>query len=512
MTSDSPSTQPLRTEPPPSQQWLWKTDDSKNDTDCNLAMLYIRQLNECRGECAIVHNISKPLVHWAIMGGQGMGRFIDNAVYTCLRAASLGRPCLVDSTVRDPFFTLRSFLSMQLDVDVLEEAQEKGDQNGFTFQVFSKTEALELKHAISRLKHGGSGHWTMSDFSPGVDLTTRYKHVLPLIESTEEEESSTESAVIKHSQSTMLERIINQSNRIVISPSWGPPSLWTKNTKYESIPPAQNTVSQNNVPFSCQRGDDRLVTKLQNYMFRPTRLAKELLKAYKRRVLLGSNSSDTINAVEHLSYGSIHIRFHILRTTYKAFPPIDADKVKIHDAIHDMAAELWKRLVKEKKKYLQELQGIKHWWIVSDNMDYSQLLANFLNVMATEARSDLKFVTDGLDRSQEKQPATNDTGIAGGIDDVLNRILEHRRSSSKTHHVKGSREGTIHHSVDPGATGPLGHELLATSIVDWMVLHESHCSVTTIGSFSASGARGRNKIPINPDRAKYRFYLNKFPS
>jgi hypothetical protein len=487
--------------------WLWYagTPERADDDQCDLAMSYIRQLNECRGECAMFHNISKPLLHWAVMGGQGMGRFIDNAVYTCLRAASLGRPCLVDSTLRDPFYTLRSFLSMPLDVDVMAEAENDGSSDS-ALTVFSKKEALELQDALLRLKHPGSGHWTVSDFlsASGGHPNDLYRHILPLIEPSSDHPNISGNSA---SDTTIVSDIMRHSDRIAISPSWGPPSLWTKDPNYELIPPILTAdVARDNSPYSCQRGDDRLITKLQNYMFRPTKLSKELYMAYRRRVL----GNDSQSHVDHLPYGSIHIRYHILRTTYKAFPPIDADSLKIQDAIRDMATTLWKRMDKEQAKNRERFQGIKHWWIVSDNMHYSRSLAQTLNEMALAAKSELYFVTDGMSnkvRLSELPNSDNATTTHPDIDALLNKILAHRQSSVKPHHVIGSKEGTIHHSVDPDATGIFGQQYMATSIIDWMVLHESHCAIVTIGSFGASGARGRNKVPVNPDKARYRFYL-----
>jgi hypothetical protein len=31
--------------------------------------------------------------------------------------------------------------------------------------------------------------------------------------------------------------------------------------------------------------------------------------------------------------------------------------------------------------------------------------------------------------------------------------------------------------------------------------------VVTVGSYGGTGARGRNKIPVNPDKIRYRFFV-----
>jgi hypothetical protein len=457
---------------------LWSSNVTEGG--CKSAMEYIRQLNVCRGFCAVAHNISKPIIHWAILERQGIGRFFETAVTTCLRAASLERPCLVDTTVRDPFFTLRSFISMPLDLDVLEEANAETDENS----LLSRGEALELQDAIQRLQRPGASEWSLSDFPNNQNPTIFYRHILPLVPPSHRDDSKKSA----FDQSTLfLDEIIHHSDRTIISPNWGPPLLWETST-FENIPPSQTNTSN-----ICTRDDEQLITQMHNYMFQPTKLAKELHKAYRRRVLGNDTTKEP--------YGAIHIRFHILRTAYKVFPKNDSHTAAMQDAIDTMASRIWKRILHQQERQQKQQQPLTaKWWLVSDNLLHGKRMTVALNANARSANSTVQFYSDNGEKYHKsyKNSTTN-----SDVDDILNRVLGHRYSSLKPHHVIGSGEGTIHHSTDPEAMGILGHETMATSIVDWMVLWESDCAIVTVGAFSSSGARGRSKVLFgNPKRVR----------
>ena len=448
-----------------------------NDDNCHTAIQYFRQINECRGDCAVVHNISKPVFHWSFLTRQGFGRVIDNSIYQCAMAISLGRPCLVDISSRDPFFTLRSFISMPLDVDIAAEAQ-----HGRTSQLslLTKEQAMELQDVVLLLKHPGD-----ADYKDEIK-ERQYNHILPLPKLSEEEEEQSK----KNKRFTTLDEIRQQYNRIVVSPNWGPPSFWDKSLVWPSVPPS--TVQYTNHPSSCSRTDPRLITMIQNYMYRPTKLAIGLHRAYRNHVLGGkdNNDEDDKNKSNNNSipYGAIHIRFHILRTSNQ-FPKKEQSLDQIQEATYSLAKRSWKRITK-----LPKFMSV--WWLVSDDMNYGKNVTEYLNEFSlNELNGTIRFVTDNGDRTPDNK--TN-------VDGMLGRILGHRFSSSKPRHVLGSKEGTIHHSIDPDAIGPGGHEFMATSILDWMVLHESDMAIVTAGSFGASGARGRNKaLFLESEKSKY---------
>jgi hypothetical protein len=460
-----------------SSSLLWKSTSLTSslsqsideDDNCHTAIQYFRQINECRGDCAVVHNISKPIFHWSFLTRQGFGRVVDNSIYQCAMAISLGRPCLVDISSRDPFFTLRSFISMPLDVDIVAEAQ-----NGRTSQlsILTKEQAMELLDAISLLRHPGD-----ADYSEDIK-ERQYNHILPLRKLSEEQQSNKK-------QFTTLDEIRERYNHIVLSPNWGPPSFWDKSLVWSSIPPT--TVQSTNHSSTCSRTDSRLITMIQNYMYRPTKLAIGLHRAYMNHVFGGSDDDDNNNNNNTMPYGAIHIRFQILRTANQ-FPKKERSLDQIRDAIYSIAKRLWKRITNLPKV-------MKVWWLVSDDVDYGNNVTEYLNEFSLNGlNGTIQFVTDNGDRIPD-----NKTNV--GI--WLGRILGHRFSSLKPKRVLGSKEGTIHHSIDPDATGPLGHEFMATSILDWMVLHESDMAIVTAGSFGASGARGRNKALLETEKSKY---------
>jgi hypothetical protein len=54
--------------------------------------------------------IKKPLINYAYYKSQGFGRLVDHSTAHCLLALAMDRPCAIDFTDRDPYFTWRHFI------------------------------------------------------------------------------------------------------------------------------------------------------------------------------------------------------------------------------------------------------------------------------------------------------------------------------------------------------------------------------------------------------------------
>jgi hypothetical protein len=154
-------------------------------------------------------------------------------------------------------------------------------------------------------------------------------------------------------------------------------------------------------------------------------------------------------------------------------------------------------------RYWQVVESVDRWWVISDDLGGGGNITRQLreeeharwevggegNKRAGSKRRTLAVYADDDDHGtydDDDDETSGSTSRPPG--DVAARALMLR--ILKNRHIVG-RGG---HSNSEIARGPLGHEAMADSLVDWMVLHESRIAIVMGGSFGSSGARGNGKF------------------
>ena len=343
-------------------------------------------------------SIAPPLVNYGFYKGQGFGRLVDHFTSHCLLSFSLDRPCLLDISDRDEFYTWRSFINTgSYDWEIERQALRPLAQN--------------VKTAIAALPRQEDGEWPepvphTDDLHLMTKLGSWPKHKAPpkqfwqLIEPWRPE----------HIPKTLL------------SPNWG--SAWFPNLQA----PDQFGACHHN----------ELVTRIQNVLFEPTPLSFKLHEIQRHDVM----------GEPRRPYGAIHIRFVILQVE-KWFKDDDTK----------LAAQLKDALQKAYKE-----TNLTEWWLLSDKPARAMALIN--------------------------QISSDDDNI---FHFFMNPLVQKEASFAE-------------HSNNPRARGIFGHENMAVSILDWMILHESEAAITTHGSYGGTGARGRGKILRDGRRSLFQLH------
>jgi hypothetical protein len=440
----------------PSDPLRWEISDQPNEgeDEVSFIMRKIRRLNDCTvsAECRNSYGYDQfpqPLLNWAVYVGQGIGRLIEHSTAHCLNAASVGRGCLVDQTSRhlssgeggenrDSWYTFRSFVQVWVDVDLDYLAYQY--RRNYTFQphILTRETVEEARQAHALLPQKEWGHWTENEITKDIG----FDHVLPL-----GDENVTQN---------LVETIRNNPDKLVLSPNWG--TSWFTRIEFPvaSLLPKSSNVTYKDI-------QKKLGTYMQNYMFRPTTLLYGLHKEYNKLVL-----GDGQEEVE--SYGAIHLRFFFL-----GVPSEKEDPEGSAQALRAWGVNLHKCI-----RYWNHIDpSVQKWWLITDNLEMGRNLT--LNVREEISRMEVGndnpqvaiFMEDGWPAGREP---INQAQI------VLHRVLRRRHDTG------------LGHSAGPTATGPMGHDDMADSLLDWMVLHEAKIAMLTAGSFGASGARGNGKF------------------
>lgn len=146
----------------------------------------------------------------------------------------------------------------------------------------------------------------------------------------------------------------------------------------------------------------------------------------------------------------------------------------------DRALRDWGVKLHQCVRYWQHVNpSIQKWWLITDDLGKGRNLTLFANEVAArwEQQDDFCrveiFMEDGWPAGREP---TNQAQT------ILSKVLGR------------SHDTGLGHSAGPSATGPMGHEDMAKSLLDWMDLHESKITMLTAGSFGASGANGNGKF------------------
>ena len=244
-----------------------------------------------------------PLINYGFYKGQGFGRLIEHSVSHCLLSLALDRPCLVDLTDRDPFYTWRAFLNTgTYDWQI----EDKGSLESLLRGVHGAIRALPQQEAgaweAPHVPHTKSLHLMEKlDWPPGRTDRRRYwKHIEPW----------------------------RDIPKALLSPNWG--SAW-----FPSLtPPARFGT--------CHRKE--LITRIQNSMYQPTPLTKKLF-AMRRREVFPDNFDRP--------FGAIHLRFVILQIQ-KMLPKEDIDDTQVLKGLTKCI------------QYAYQKTNLTDWWLISD--------------------------------------------------------------------------------------------------------------------------------------------------
>jgi hypothetical protein len=273
--------------------------------------------------------IAPPLINYGFYKGQGFGRLVDHSVSHCLLSLALDRPCLVDMSDRDPFYTWRAFIH----TGSYDWELESGAAAWYSSEHRAKLQALadSVRAAIARLPDQGAGAW--------VDPIPRSQS-LYLMQKLDWAGSRTiRQRYWEHIRPWRVEHI----PQALLSPNWG--DAWHPNLQ----PPAYYG--------KCHRKE--LITKIQNAMYEPTPLSIKLHTQQRYQVMKNPLRP----------YGAIHIRFVILAL----------QKTVAND--NDIATALGDCL-----RYAKNQTNLTEWWLISDKPSRAIDLVNQVTAQIDDMR------------------------------------------------------------------------------------------------------------------------------
>jgi hypothetical protein len=409
---------------------LSAADSNTNNNDpCSILMNKFHQINAKFRQQG--HNASyqpQPYFNYAYYADQGFGRLVDHSSLHCVLALHLGRPCVLDLSTRDPYFTWRTFIHTGT------YNWEMQTDNSHWLEDYYRE---EIDRAVSEMKQIGGARW-----ENGIQNITSYKKLFLL-----NDEPPTWPAKGKlllpdfyknieswRPKTTAATRDLQQpqqqqpDDKAILSPNWG---MWFPRLE---------------MPFKAQGCKlPELLTRMQTALWQPTPLTLHLHKLRADRYLSDDknknkgNSSPkkaTTTALSAEPYGAIHIRTFFLKQGQDG-----------EQRMRQLQPTLEKCLDMIVTRPKFNISHIKKWWILADKHFMAVNLANNIS-----SRFDIRH----------------------GYDDAA---------------FVANNE----HSRLPSAQDVLAHKLMAPSVLDWTVLHQSQVAVITSGSFGISGARGRGK-------------------
>ena len=251
--------------------------------------------------------VAPPLINYGFYAGQGFGRLVDHSMSHCLLSFTLDRPCLIDLSDRDPFYTWRAFLHTgSYDWEFESNAHTAADRAQLAVL------AARVRQAVVQLPNQGAGEW--ADPVPHVpDLHLMGKLNWPKGKTDRQKYFG-----------YILPWRADHIPKALLSPNWG--SAW--------FPHLQTPVYFG----QCHR--QQLMTLMQNAMYEPTPLSMKLHTLRRYQVMRNPLRP----------YGAIHIRFVILQIE-KIFQGEDKELVTaLESCLH----------------YAQTKTNVTEWWLISD--------------------------------------------------------------------------------------------------------------------------------------------------
>ena len=391
--------------------------------------------------------IGAPLYHYAHYKGQGFGRVVGHSAQACVAAFVFKRPCLINLSSRDKYYTWRSFINENTypwNPSILH------NHPNYTAQ---------LEEIAQKLPNQGIGQWKANinseDYENGNGKPLSL--VFPMDKIFE-----------KRNYAEILEYYSGNNplhgNQVMFSPNWG--DAW-----FTKIP-GQNFQAEHR----CKSTD--LATLVQNAMYTPTDLGKEIHQVrYNEAVstlwnkdakeiedgpaeILEHRIRPHLSAPSHVtntmpSYGSIHIRTIIVELGNRG-------KIDSKRFVDDILVCLMK------VSKLPNFTMPENWWVLADNSTLAEA------------------VTDSIHAQQEIAPK-NFNG------QLPNLKLFHNYNLTAV--AADGTALTSSHSDSVLAKGLYGHQYMSGSIEDWIALHESKVTILTTNSgYSLTGASGNGKM------------------
>lgn len=246
--------------------------------------------------------VSPPLINYAFYGGQGFGRLVEHTAAHCMLSFSLDRPCLIDLSDRDPYYTWRAFINTGTYDWEFQKPQ---------FQ--RNNLAKKVRTAIDQLEKQSFGKWEapvphtddmhlMEGLAWSKKSRTERKKYWKLIEPWRAENIP----------------------KTLLSPNWG--DAWFP----KLMAPAYFG--------QCHRKE--LFSRIQNAMYQPTPLTMKLHRERQQLQLMMSPQRP---------YGSIHIRFVILE-----IEKFDTEEEAFLEPLYECL------------RHARNKTGLSEWWLVSD--------------------------------------------------------------------------------------------------------------------------------------------------
>lgn len=280
---------------------------------------------------------AEPLLFYAMMSGQGVGRLMDHAVGTALLAYALQRPFMMD-LAWDPHGVLR-FL-----VNAGSYQWYYQDDGGPRHQQWLKLHQTNVTKAINALADKGHNGW--------VNLPTDLPDILPMSGLYNITNIDKKDLFDPHYRALYTNRAFHEWRRtrdhqILLSPNWG--DAWMGNIQLNA------TQHLDNCPL------ERATAAVQNALWAPTAALRALFAA-RRQQVLGTEQQ------KQSSFGAIHFRTHFMRK--ELIPPSNKEKVteeenqRLAEAMADVLEDCATRLA----------DAVTTWWILSDSDEMARAM------------------------------------------------------------------------------------------------------------------------------------------
>eukprot|EP00980_Cylindrotheca_fusiformis_P011480 scaffold2663_cov73-Cylindrotheca_fusiformis.AAC.2 len=376
-----------------------------------------------------------PFHNYAGYHGQGFGRIVEHTVLSCLFATMiLQRPCTLDfDSCRDIYWTWRSFINV--------------NTFNWDWNILSTKQKHDIIHTLQTnlpLPIEKSDEWPNNNNNNILNNS----QVLPLKWNNNNNNNKT------------LEDHLNEwkagtsnNNKILVSPNWG-------NDWYRHVPLSNliNEATHGQCKFNKFR------TVLQNSMYAPTSLSKTLHQERIHRLLVPTllqkkkdqqqpqqqdQPPQQQQKENEYKYGAIHLRSILSDAS------IRMDYSISHPEIVNALSQCLLKATKTTKKFNE----ISVWWIIGDN------------------RTIAEHMKQSLQERHHSSSSFNSSSwqfVLEDDDNFWNALMHSGHAMKQRYH----------------------QEQMASSMMDFMVLHESTIAIVSHGAFGSTGARGNGKVKV----------------
>eukprot|EP00980_Cylindrotheca_fusiformis_P021717 scaffold8541_cov70-Cylindrotheca_fusiformis.AAC.2 len=415
-----------------SQEGVLRNNGNNNNTDCC-------QSGRGTKTTKSTNMFILPFHNYAGYHGQGFGRIVEHTVLSCLFATMiLQRPCTLDfDSCRDVYWTWRSFINV--------------NTFNWDWNILSTTQRHDIIHTLQTnlpLPLEKSDEWPNNN-------NFNNSQVLPLKWNNNNNNNKTLEDHLNEWKAGGGSGTSNHNNKILVSPNWG-------NDWYRHVPLSNliNEATHGQCKFNKFR------TVLQNSMYAPTSLSKTLHQERIHRLLLPLLLSPEKNKQEQqprdqqpqqqqqdgYKYGAIHLRSILSDAS------IRMDYSISHPEIVNALSQCLLKATKTKSS-----NGISVWWIIGDNRTIAEHMKQSLQERHHSSSSSSAF-----NNNNSWQFVLEDD------EEFWNALMHSGHAMKQRYH----------------------QEQMASSMMDFMVLHESTVAIVSHGAFGSTGARGNGKVKV----------------